>query len=150
MYFVFVFVCWCHFQLLKINKLTLMSLTESSLGSLRRFIESFEERLFSLLSWGVRGLGWRGGWCNPLKRFGLAWSSLATLERRNLGLYYWIILFGITDKVTQVGHHDFCNTNKRLPLAHNSQIIHEYGKGKKCVTSCRLPGKLLGNLSKTF
>ena len=33
-----------------------MSLTESSLGSLRRFIESFEERLFSLLSWGGWGV----------------------------------------------------------------------------------------------
>ena len=57
-YFVFVFVCWCHHQSLEINLLTLMSLTESSLGSLRRFIESFEERLFSLLAWGGGGGRW--------------------------------------------------------------------------------------------
>ena len=42
----------------------------------------------------------------------VAWSSVAKLELRNLGLDF---LFVITDKATQVGHPDFWNTNKATP-----------------------------------
>ena len=68
-----------------------------------------------------------------MKGFGVAWSLVAKLELSNLGLDF---LFVITDKATQVGHHDFWNTNKATPTHSESQISREYEK--RCVASCRL------------